>query len=113
MGVSKVQDHTRAVCAGVQVRPANGLPILQHHERKRRVSIGERKGSLMSDSEIDVHPVVRSWVSVMDEMPPVNTWVETMGAEKGKIIKDYFHASFGDWMYNRGDPTHWRFLAND
>ena len=22
------------------------------------------------------------WISVMDDMPPVNTWVETKGAEK-------------------------------
>lgn len=63
----------------------------------------------MSNSEINVP---NPWVSVMDKMPPVNTWVETMGTEEGCIIMDYFHASFGDWMNNYGDPTHWRFLAN-
>ena len=66
----------------------------------------------MSKANVPVHPVVRPWISVMDEMPPTNTWVETMGAEEGQTIKDYFHESFGDWMNNHGDPTHWRFLAN-
>ena len=55
-----------------------------------------------------------TWISIMDEMPPPDTLVETKGGYwlngKELIIKDYRHSKIGDWMNQPGDPFHWRFL---
>ena len=50
------------------------------------------------------------WISVVDEMPPLDTIVETRGGNEDaeEVVMDYFHSSIGDWMRNEGDPTHWR-----
>ena len=72
----------------------------------------------MSD-EISGEPKAGSrlagWVSIMDEMPPLDTVVETKGGggNDDEIIEDYFHSTIGDWMNCPGDPTHWRVKTND
>lgn len=50
------------------------------------------------------------WINLSDKMPPNFIWVETKGGnlDQEEIVKDYFHGDIGDWIYNNGDPTHWR-----
>lgn len=57
------------------------------------------------------------WIDVMDDMPPYDTKVEAKGHyyKNGKEIIQiaYFSSDMGDWMWIRGDPSHWRFVEEN
>ena len=53
----------------------------------------------------------------MDKMPPCDILVETCGGSgkdrENEIVKDRFSSYVGDWLYNDGDPTHWRLIKKE
>ena len=54
------------------------------------------------------------WIDINEQNPPYDELVETKGAvDDGSIVLDYFRSSVGDWIYNCGDPTHWRKIKLD